>query len=169
MGVVLQETFLFNDTVRANLSLNDEHIPMERLRWASRMACVDAAIENLPEGYAARVGENGSLLSGGERQRLNMARALTHEPAILLLDEATSSLDLETEARLHANLASLGCTRIVIAHRMATVRDADRILVMHAGQIVQVGTFKELEAQEGLFRMLVHSKKLVPTMGGAHV
>lgn len=169
MGVVLQETFLFNDTVRTNLSLNDEHIPMERLRWASRMACVDAVIENLPEGYAAWVGENGSLLSGGERQRLNLARALAHEPAILLLDEATSSLDVESEARLHANLAGLGCTRIVIAHRMATVRDADRILVMHAGQIVQVGTFDELETQEGLFRMLVHSKELVPVRGGAHV
>lgn len=169
MGVVLQETFLFNDTVRANLSLNDEHIPMERLRWASRMACVDTVIENLPEGYAAWVGENGSLLSGGERQRLNLARALAHEPAILLLDEATSSLDVETEASLHANLASLGCTRIVIAHRMATVRDADRILVMDVGQIVQAGTFNELEAQEGLFRMLVHSKKLVPAGEATHV
>lgn len=168
MGVVLQETFLFDDTVRANLSLNDEHIPMERLRWASRMACVDAAIENLPEGYAARVGENGSLLSGGERQRLNLARALAHEPAILLLDEATSSLDVETEARLHANLTSLGCTRIIIAHRMATVRDADRILVMHAGQIVQAGTFDELEAQEGLFRMLVHGMELVDAREVAH-
>lgn len=168
MGVVLQETFLFDDTVRANLSLNDEHIPTERLRWAARMACVDGVIENLPEGYGSRVGENGSLLSGGERQRLNLARALAHEPAILLLDEATSSLDLETEASLHANLASLGCTRIVIAHRMATVRDADRILVVHGGQIVQVGTFDELEAQEGLFRMLVHSKVLIEAQGVVH-
>jgi ABC-type bacteriocin/lantibiotic exporter with double-glycine peptidase domain len=114
------------------------------------------------------VGENGSLLSGGERQRLNLARALAHEPAVLLLDEATSSLDLETEIRLHANLASLGCTRIVIAHRMATVRDADRILVMHAGQIVQAGTFDELEAQEGLFRMLVHRKELVGAQEVVH-
>lgn len=155
MGVVLQETFLFDATVRANLSLNDEHLPLERLRWAARMACVDAVIENLPEGYANRVGENGSLLSGGERQRLNLARALAHDPAVLLLDEATSSLDLETEARLHANLATLGCTRIVIAHRLATVQDADRILVLHAGQIVQVGTYDELKEQEGLFRTLV--------------
>lgn len=163
MGVVLQETFLFDDTVRANLSLNDEHIHMEHLRWAAGMACVDGVIGNLPEGYQNRVGENGCLLSGGERQRLNLARALAHDPAILLLDEATSSLDLETEARLHANLAGLGCTRIVIAHRMATVRDADRILVMHGGQIVQEGTFEELETQEGLFRMLVHAKELTET------
>jgi len=168
MGVVLQETFLFDDTVRANLSLNDEHIPMERLRWAARMACVDGVIENLPEGYQNRVGENGSLLSGGERQRLNLARALAHDPAVLLLDEATSSLDLETEARLHANLAGLGCTRIVIAHRMATVRDADRILVMHGGQIVQEGTFEALEAQEGLLRMLIHAKELIETREVVH-
>jgi ABC-type multidrug transport system fused ATPase/permease subunit len=132
------------------------------------MACVDGVIENLLEGYANRVGENGSLLSGGERQRLNLARALAHEPAVLLLDEATSSLDLEMEAQVHANLASLGCTQIVIAHRMATVRDADRILVMHAGRIVQVGTFDELEAQEGLFRMLVHSKELMDGQEVAH-
>lgn len=157
MGVVLQETFLFDDTVRANLSLNHEFIPIERLRFAARMACVDSVIEKLPEGYASRVGEKGCLLSGGERQRLNLARALAHDPAVLLLDEATSSLDLETEARLHANLASLGCTRIVIAHRMATVKDADRILVMDEGLVVQEGTFDELEAQEGLFRTLVQA------------
>lgn len=167
-GVVLQETFLFDDTVRSNLCLNDERITMERLHWASRMACVDSVIEALPKGYANRVGENGSLLSGGERQRLNLARALAHDPAVLLLDEATSSLDLETEAKLHENLASLGCTRIVIAHRMATVRDADRILVMQAGQIVQTGTFDELEAEEGLFRMLVHAKGLVETGNVSH-
>jgi len=158
VGVVLQETFLFNDTVRANLTLNDEGIPLERIRWAARMACVDCVIEALPEGYANLVGENGSRFSGGERQRLNLARALAHEPAILLLDEATSSLDLAMEARLHANLASLGCTRIVIAHRLATVRDADRILVVHEGQIVQSGTYAELEGQEGLFRALLQAR-----------
>lgn len=163
MGVVLQETFLFDDTVRANLSLNDEHIPIERLRAAARMACVDGVIENLPAGYTNRVGENGCLLSGGERQRLNLARALAHNPAVLLLDEATSSLDLETEAKVHGNLASLGCTRIIIAHRMATVRDADRILVMQGGQVVQEGTFDELEGQDGVFRKLVHAKELAET------
>ena len=156
MGVVLQETFLFDAPVRANLSLNDEGIPMERLRWAARMACVDQVIEALPDAYQSRVGENGSRFSGGERQRLNLARALAHDPAILVLDEATSSLDLATEARLHANLADLGCTRIIIAHRIGTVRDADRIVVLEQGQIVQEGTFQELEALEGRFRMLVH-------------
>jgi ABC-type bacteriocin/lantibiotic exporter with double-glycine peptidase domain len=155
VGVVMQETFLFDDTVRANLTLHDEDLSQERLRWAARMACVDDVIERLPQGYDGRVGENGGLLSGGQRQRLSLARALAHGPAILLLDEATSSLDLETEARVHANLASLGCTRILIAHRMATVRDADRILVLQGGRIVQEGSFRELEGRPGLFRDLV--------------
>lgn len=152
MGVVLQETFLFDDTVRTNLALNNDAIPMERLQWVAHMACVDQVIEKLPLGYLSRVGENGCLLSGGERQRLNLARALSHDPAILLLDEATSSLDPDTESLLHANLASLGCTRIIIAHRMATVRDADRIFVLEAGRIVQCGHFSELSVKEGLFR-----------------
>lgn len=157
MGIVLQESFLFDDTVRANLCLNNEHIPIERLHEAARIACIDHVIELLPKGYSNRVGENGSLLSGGERQRLSLARALAHDPAILLLDEATSSLDLETEAKLHANLAAIGCTRVVIAHRMATVRDADKILVLDGGKIVQAGTFQELETQDGLFQILDHS------------
>ena len=157
MGVVLQETFLFNDTVRANLSLNNPGIPLERLQRAARTACLDRRIEALPQGYDTLVGENGSFLSGGERQRLSLARALAHDPAILLLDEATSALDLETEAQVHAHLASLGCTRILIAHRLATVKDADRILVVHSGQIVQEGTFEALAAQPGLFQALVQA------------
>ena len=154
LGAVLQETFLFDDTVRANLALHDDELPLERLRWAARMACVDEVIEALPQGYASRVGANGSLLSGGQRQRLSLARALAHDPRILLLDEATSALDQATEARVHAQLASLGCTRIVIAQRLATVRDADRILVLQAGRIVQDGSYPELLAVPGLFREL---------------
>lgn len=157
MGVVLQETFLFDDTVRANLSLNNSEIPLSQLQKAAKTACIDQVIENLPQGYATRIGENGSSLSGGERQRLNLARALAHDPAVLLLDEATSSLDLGTEAKLHANLAGLGCTRIIIAHRIATIRDADRIFVISGGRIVQTGSYDELCAQEGLFSDLVHS------------
>lgn len=157
MGVVQQETFLFDDTVRANLSLNDPDMPLERLRWAARMACIDTVVDALPEGYHHRLGENGSLLSGGQRQRLAIARALAHRPAILLLDEATSSLDLPTEAAIHANLSSLGCTRIVIAHRLATVMDADRILVLDEGRIAQQGDYAQLVAEPGLFRELVRS------------
>jgi ATP-binding cassette subfamily B protein len=155
MGVVLQDTFLFDDTVRANLSLNDAELPESRLVWAAKMACIWDVIENLPQGLDSRVGENGNLLSGGQRQRLSLARALAHDPAVLLLDEATSSLDLETEERLHANLAGLGCTRVLIAHRLATVMDADRIFVVENGAIIQTGTYKELVDQPGLFRTLV--------------
>jgi ABC-type bacteriocin/lantibiotic exporter with double-glycine peptidase domain len=154
MGVVLQETFFFNDTVRANLSLNDPDLPMERIRDAAKRACVLDVVDARPQGFASLVGENGGSFSGGQRQRLSLARALAHDPSILLLDEATSSLDLELEAALHANLASMGCTRVVIAHRLATVEDADHILVLDGGRLVQRGTFKTLSREPGLFRDL---------------
>jgi ABC-type bacteriocin/lantibiotic exporter with double-glycine peptidase domain len=155
MGVVLQETFLFNDTARANLALNDPEIPLERLKWATEQACIREVVEALPGGFDCAIGDNGSLLSGGQRQRLSLARALAHDPAILLLDEATSALDLDTEATLHANLARLGCTRILIAHRLATVRDADRIFVLEDGRLMQEGTYDSLRSTPGLFQDLV--------------
>lgn len=157
MGVVLQETFIFNDTVRANLTLNHPGLRLQDLQEAARFACIDTVIEALPEGYDTPLGENGAILSGGQRQRLALARALVHKPSILLLDEATSSLDLETEAQVHANLASLGCTRIIIAHRLATVMDADRILVLDGGRVVQEGRYEELCGQDGLFQDLVEA------------
>jgi ABC-type bacteriocin/lantibiotic exporter with double-glycine peptidase domain len=160
MGVVLQDTFLFDDSVRANLSLRDEETPQERLRLAAELACIDDVIDALPHGLSTRLGDNGNQLSGGQRQRLNLARALALEPAVLLLDEATSALDLDTERRVHANLARIGCTRVLIAHRLATVQDADRILVLQAGRIVQQGRYAELAAQRGLFRSLVEAKEL---------
>jgi ABC-type bacteriocin/lantibiotic exporter with double-glycine peptidase domain len=159
MGVVLQETFLFDDTVQANLCLGDEKLPLEKLRIAARAACMHDVIEGMPEGYATRVGENGSFLSGGQRQRLALARALATEPSILLLDEATSALDLETERQVHANLASLGCTRILIAHRLATVRDADHILVLHGGRILQEGTYEELVAGDNPLRLMAEASE----------
>ena len=157
MGVVLQETFIFNDTVRANLTLNHPGLRLQDLQEAARLACIDSVVEALPDGYDTPLGENGAILSGGQRQRLALARALVHKPAILLLDEATSSLDFETEARVHANLASIGCTRIIIAHRLATVMDADRILVLDGGRIVQEGRYQDLCSQTGLFQDLVEA------------
>lgn len=155
MGVVLQDTFLFDDTVRANLSLNDPGLSLDCLRDAAAQACILDVIEVMPQGFETSVGANGSRFSGGERQRLSLARALAHNPTILLLDEATSALDMETEARLHANLARKGCTRLIIAHRLETVKDADRILVLDGGQIVQQGTYEDLAREPGLFRQLV--------------
>lgn len=157
MGVVLQETFFFNDTLRANLSLNDPQLPLERLREAAATACVNGVIDALPAGYETSMGPNGSAFSGGERQRLALARALAHDPAILLLDEATRALDLETEERLHANLATRRCTRIVITHRLASTRDADRIFVMQAGRIVQEGSYETLSTKGGLFQELMRA------------
>jgi ABC-type bacteriocin/lantibiotic exporter with double-glycine peptidase domain len=157
MGAVLQEASLLNDTADANISLNDPAYTRAQVMTAARLACVDDVIEALPQGYATRLGENGMQLSGGERQRLCLARALVGRPAVLLLDEATSALDAGTERRVHANLGSLGCTRIVIAHRFNTVRDADRILVVDRGSIVQQGRFEELCRQPGVFRRLLES------------
>jgi len=157
VGVVQQEVFLFDDTVRANLSLNNEGLSSERLRWAAEMACIDNAIDALPQGFDTRLGQNGGILSGGQRQRLAIARSLAHGPTVLLLDEATSSLDLLTEASIHSNLARLGCTRIVIAHRLATVMDADRILVLDKGMLVQEGRYHDLLSRPGFFRELAQS------------
>lgn len=157
LGAVLQEVQIVNDTVAANIALSDPALDADRIRAAAERACLDGVIAALPQGYATRLGEDGRQLSGGERQRLCLARALAAAPAVLVLDEATSALDTETERRLHANLADLGCTRIVIAHRLATVRDADRILVMDRGRIVQQGRYAQLCVQPGLFRDLAKS------------
>lgn len=154
VGVVLQESFLLNDTVRANLSFYDPDLPQERLEEAARLACIHEVVAALPLGYGTVIGENGATLSGGERQRLCLARALANRPAVLLMDEATSALDPDTEAQVHRNLTSLGCTRILIAHRLSTVREADLILVLDHGRVAQMGSFQGLLEEPGLFRAL---------------
>lgn len=161
VGVVLQETFMFNDTARANLTLNDPDLPQTAVEAAARLACIHDTLVALPNGYETPLGENACILSGGQRQRLALARALAHQPSILLLDEATSSLDLATEAEIHDNLTRYGCTRVIIAHRLNTVRDADRILVLDEGRIVQEGTYQELSGRPGLFRHLRESMEAV--------
>lgn len=162
MGIVLQETFLFNDSIRANLNLGEDRVGEDQLYYATQVACISGFIDTLPMRFDTSIGENGGALSGGQRQRLALARALIKAPRVLLLDEATSALDLETEAKLHSNLAALGCTRIVIAHRLATVRDADRIFVIEGGSILQQGSYADLMAESGLF------SQLVSAMGSGH-
>jgi len=157
MGAVLQEDTVFDGTFRANVALGAADPSPERLDRAARLACLEEVILTRPGGWSAQVGEGGGTLSGGQRQRLCLARALARDPAILVLDEATSSLDLATEGRIHRNLASLACTRILVAHRLATVVDADRILLLDGGRIVQEGTYGDLAARPGPFREMARA------------
>ncbi len=153
LGVVLQESFLFDGTIRENMMFSRPNATEEQFLFACRTACVDEFAERFPEGYETVVGERGVKLSGGQRQRLSIARALLAEPRILILDEATSSLDSESEAMIQGGLAELmqGRTTFVIAHRLSTIRRADQILVVEGGRIVERGNHSELFAMGGRY------------------
>jgi len=160
IGVVFQETLLFNRSIAENLRVGKPDASDEELREAAARAQALDFIDRSAEGLQARIGERGRLLSGGERQRLAIARALLKDPPILILDEATSALDPVTEARVGAALDEVmkGRTTFVIAHRLATIRDATRILVFHNGRIVETGTFDALQRRGGFFAELVHAQ-----------
>ena len=156
MGLVLQDVYLFSDTVRRNIDLGRPEVDADRVEQAARRVGVAAYIERLPGGYDQRLGERGSNLSAGERQLLSFARALAGDPDLLILDEATSAVDSEIEARIEHALEALmlGRTSLVIAHRLSTIRNADRILVMHRGEIRETGTHEELLQLGGLYTRL---------------
>ena len=153
LGVVLQETFLFDGTIRENVAFSRPGSTEEQVLAACRLARVDEFAEAFPDGYETIVGERGVKLSGGQRQRVSIARAVLADPRILILDEATSSLDSESEALIQEGLSHLmrGRTTVVIAHRLSTIRRADQILVVEAGRIVESGDHEALFARRGRY------------------
>jgi ATP-binding cassette subfamily B protein len=156
VAMVLQDVFLFSGTVGTNVSLGDEAIDRERMRWAAGEVHALPFIERLPGGFDAQVRERGAGLSVGQKQLIAFARALAFDPRILILDEATSSIDTETEQVIQKALDRLlvGRTSVVIAHRLSTIQKADRILVMHKGEIREIGTHQELLALRGIYYRL---------------
>ncbi len=157
IGFVLQENYLFNDTIARNIAFGDDEPDMDAVIWASRVANAHEFVERLPLGYETKIGESGLAISGGQRQRVAIARAVYHRPPILVFDEATSALDTESERAVKDNLAQLlaGRTSFVIAHRLSTVRDADLIVVLERGRLAEQGTHDELMKHQGLYYYLV--------------
>ena len=162
IGFVPQETFLFSATIADNIAFGVEHATVEQIRRAAEMAGLAGDIEGFPKGYETMVGERGITLSGGQKQRTAIARALMRDPRILILDDALSSVDTMTEERILTHLAGVmrGRTVILISHRVSTVQQADRIVVLDRGQIVEQGTHAELVAAGGYYAALSQKQML---------
>ncbi len=165
IGVVLQENFLFNRSVRDNIAITDPGIPIAQIIQSAKLAGAHEFILELEEGYDTIIEEQGANLSGGQRQRLAIARALINRPKILIFDEATSALDYESETIIQNNMRAIcqGRTVFIIAHRLTTVRDADRIIVMEKGQLIEQGNHQDLLNQNGYFARLWQHQNRKPT------
>jgi ATP-binding cassette subfamily B protein len=168
MGMVTQETYLFHDTIRANLLYARPQATQAELEAACQAANIHDFIASLPDGYETIVGERGYRLSGGEKQRVAIARVVLKNPRLLILDEATSNLDSESEALIQHALERVmaGRTSLVIAHRLSTILSADQILVIDQGRLVQQGTHEELLEQGGLYRDLYERQFAVAEKSG---
>ncbi|MBO5110002.1 MAG: ABC transporter ATP-binding protein [Clostridia bacterium] len=166
MGIVLQETFLFSGSVFQNIAYAKQNATMEEVVEAAKTAGAHKFIMSLPDGYNTKVGERGSTLSGGERQRIAIARALLHDPKILILDEATAALDTETEKQIQEAIQRLASQRttIAIAHRLSTLRNATKLIVLDHGKLVESGTHDELMAKEGIYHGLVMAQRVMSQM-----
>jgi subfamily B ATP-binding cassette protein MsbA len=169
IGLVTQETVLFNDTVRANIAYGLDDVDEARVESAARAAFAHDFILDLPRRYDTVIGERGSRLSGGQRQRIAIARAILKDPPILILDEATSSLDAESEQLVQGALANLmkGRTTLVIAHRLGTVRAAHQIVVLDGGEVREVGTHEALLKKPGGLYSRLHKLQFSPDEGQA--
>jgi ATP-binding cassette subfamily B protein len=161
MGVVLQETHLFSGSIRDNIKYAAPHATNEEIVAAAKLANAHDFILNLPEGYNTMVGEKGFSLSGGERQRIAIARALIHDPRIMILDEATAALDTETEKLIQdaINKVVKNRTTFVIAHRLSTLRNANKLIVLDHGRLAEFGTHKELLDKKGIYYHLVMAQR----------
>lgn len=158
LAMVEQDLAFFAGSVRDNLTLWDRTVPEKNLVKACQDAVLDAVIKNLPCGYDGELLEGAMNLSGGQRQRLEIARALVNNPSILILDEATSALDAQTEKLIDENLRRRGCTCLIVAHRLSTIRDCDEIIVLDGGKVVQRGTHEELRHRPGIYQQLLRTE-----------
>ena len=163
IGAVLQESFLFNGSIAENIAYGKPDASVEEVIRAARAANAHEFIIRMPDGYDTRVGERGARLSGGERQRVSIARAILHDPAILILDEATASVDTETEQAIQEAIERLisGRTTFAIAHRLSTLRNARRLLVLEHGKLAELGTHDELMEKQGTYHKLVELQRQV--------